>query len=639
MSEREIRLRLPDGSERRVPAGTTAREVAQSIGARLAKAALAAKVNGEVVDLDRPLQEDAEIRILTFEDEEGRAVFRHSSTHVLAQAVKRLWPEAKLGTGPALEDGFYYDIDLPHAPSEEDLARIEEEMRRIVEADYPIVREEWPREKARAFFLERNEPYKVEIVDDLPPDATISVYRQGEFVDLCRGPHVPSTGRIRHFKLLSVSGAYWRAKEGNPVLQRIYGTSFERKEDLEHFLWAREEAKKRDHRRLGPELDLFTFHEEAPGFAFWHPKGWIFYRELERLSREVQERHGYQEVRTPYIYRAELWKTSGHWEHYRDNMFLTEREDEVFGFKPMNCPGHCILYKEKIRSYRDLPLRISEYGPLARCERSGALHGLLRVRGFHQDDAHLFVREDQIEDEIRDVIEIVDEIYSTFGMRYRIVLSTRPEDYMGELALWEKAEAQLAQALQSLGRDFRLNPGDGAFYGPKLDFYVTDALGREWQTATVQLDFQLPVRFDLHYVDRDGQERRPVMIHRAILGSIERFAGILVEHFAGDFPLWLAPVQARVLTVTDEVKGYGAGVRDRLKAAGLRVELDDRSEKIGYKIRQAELEKVPYMLVVGRREAEAGLLAVRSRRGGDEGAMPVEAFAATALERVRSRAL
>ncbi|MBX6723865.1 MAG: threonine--tRNA ligase, partial [Dactylosporangium sp.] len=382
-----------------------------------------------------------------------------------------------------------------------------------------------------------------------------------------RGPHVPSTGRLKHFKLLSVAGAYWRGIEGNPVLQRLYGTSFEKKEDLDHYLWVQEEARKRDHRRLGPELDLFTFHEEAPGFAFWHPKGWTLFRELQELSREVQERHGYQEVRTPYIYRTELWKRSGHWDHYRDNMFISEKEDEQFGFKPMNCPGHCILYGEKIRSYRDLPLRIAEYGPLARCERSGTLHGLLRVRGFHQDDAHLFIREDQIADEVADVVAIVDEIYGVFDMRYRIVLSTRPDDSMGELALWEKAEAQLADALRRLGRDFTLNPGDGAFYGPKLDFYVTDALGREWQTVTVQLDFQFPINFDLTYVDADGQEKRPVMIHRAILGSIERFTGIVVEHFAGDFPLWLAPVQARVLAINDDVAPYAAEVRNRLASA------------------------------------------------------------------------
>lgn len=633
-----ITVRLPFG-ERRVPRGTRPAELLREAPADLARRALVAVVDGEVVDLARPLERDAEVRFLTFDDEAGRAVFRHSTTHLLAQAVKRLYPEARLATGPALADRFYYDIQFPEPIGEADLARIEAEMAKVAAEDLPIVREEWSREAARAFFAERGEPFKVEIVDEIPEGQPISVYRQGEFVDLCRGPHVPSTGRLRHFKLLNVAGAYWRGVEGNPVLQRVYGTSFERREDLDRYLWVREEARRRDHRRLGPELDLFSFHDEAPGFAFWRPKGWVLFRELERLSREVQERHGYEEVRTPYIYRAELWKVSGHWEHYRDNMFLSEREGEVFGFKPMNCPGHCLLFAEKVRSYRDLPLRIAEYGPLARCERSGTLHGLLRVRGFHQDDAHLFLREDQIADEIADVVAIVDEIYGVFAMPYRIVLSTRPEDFMGEPELWERAEAQLAEALDRIGRPYRLNPGDGAFYGPKLDFYVTDALGREWQTATVQLDFQMPIQFGLRYVASDGRERTPVMIHRAILGSIERFTGILVEHFAGDFPLWLAPVQARVLTISDEVAAYAREAAAALRGAGLRVEVDDRGEKIGLKIRDAETAKVPYMLVVGRREAEAGELAVRARKGENLGAMTVAAFAERALDEVRSRRL
>lgn len=621
-----IQITMPDGSVREYEKGVTPARVAADIGPRLARGAVAAKLDGRLLGLGQPLSEGGHLQILTFNDEEGREVYRHSAAHVMAQAVKRLFPEARLAIGPAIEDGFYYDIDAPRSLSPEDLERIEAEMARIVQEDIPFERHVLDRDAALDFFRKRGEVYKVELIEDLPPDEEISLYRQGEFTDLCRGPHLPSTGRIKAFKLLGLAGAYWRGDEKRPMLQRIYGTAFDKKEDLEQFLWRREEAKKRDHRKLGPELDLFSFKEEAPGFCFWHPKGVIVYNALIDFSREVQARYGYQEVKTPPIMDIDLWKRSGHWDHYRDNMYFIDKEDEHFAVKPMNCPAHCLLYKNKIRSYRDLPLRISEYGQLARFERSGTLHGLLRVRGFVQDDAHLFVREDQIQDEIGRVLEILDAIYAPFQMPYHIKLSTRPDDYMGEPALWEKAEAALAAALEKAGRTYQLNPGDGAFYGPKLDFEVTDSLGRRWQCATVQLDFQLPVKFDLTYRDADGGETRPVMIHRAIMGSLERFIGILVEHYAGAFPVWLAPVQVKVLPIADRHAGYAREVAARLQEAAVRVEVDDRNEKIGARIRDAQMEKVPYMLVVGDKEAEAALVAVRSRRNGDEGAVPLGEF-------------
>ncbi len=626
-----IEITFPDGSARKYEAGTTPAQVAAGIGPRLAKAAVAARLDGRVIGLSQPLEQGGRLEILTFNDPDGREVYRHSAAHVMAQAVKRLFPEARLAIGPAIEDGFYYDIDAGRPLTPEDLERIEAEMARIVEEDLPFERRALGRDEAARFFREKGEVYKVEIIQDVPPGEEISLYRQGEFTDLCRGPHLPSTGRLRAFKLLNVAGAYWRGDERRPMLQRVYGTAFDDPRELERFLWRREEAKRRDHRKLGPELDLFSFREEAPGFAFWHPKGVTLYNTLVDFSREVQARHGYQEVRTPPIMDISLWRRSGHLDHYRDNMYFIDKEDEHFAVKPMNCPAHCLLYKSKIRSYRDLPLRIAEYGQLARFERSGTLHGLLRVRGFVQDDAHLYVREDQIQEEIGRVLEILDAIYAPFQMPYGIKLSTRPEDHMGDPELWNKAEAALAAALEAAGRPYQLNPGDGAFYGPKLDFEVTDSLGRRWQCATVQLDFQMPQKFDLTYRDADGGERRPVMIHRAIMGSLERFIGILVEHYAGAFPTWLAPVQVKVLPIADRHHEYARAVADRLRAAGVRAEVDARNEKIGARIRDAQLEKVPYMLVVGDKEAEAGRVAVRSRAAGDEGAVAVEAF----LERVR----
>jgi len=621
-----VNVTLPDGSVREYPAGITIGEAVAQIGRGLAKAAIAAKVGGVVVDLSYKLEGDCALQVLTFKDEDGREVFRHTSTHIMAQAIKRLFPEAKLTVGPPLKDTYYYDIDMPRPFTPDDMVAIEKEMARIIEADYPIVRSEVSREKAKEFFAAKGEDYKVLLVDKVPEGEEISMYTQGEWTDLCAGPHVPSTGRIKAFKLLSVAGAYWEANQANKMLQRVYGTSFESKQDLEQYLFQLEEAKRRDHRKLGPELGLVMFKEETPGFPFWLDKGWKVYRELENWSRKMQSDLGYIEVRTPWIVGSKVYETSGHWYHYRQNMFTIESEGQDFATKPMNCPNHCLVFKNELRSYRDLPIKMGEYGPLARYEASGTLHGLLRVRGMHQDDAHLFVRKDQIEEMIREVLHLVDSIYTPLGLPYEIKLSTRPADFMGEVELWDEAEASLARALDGMGRAYKLNPGEGAFYGPKLDFDVTDALGRKWQCATCQLDFQLPIKFDLTYVGEDGKEHRPVMIHRAIMGTLERFIGILIEHFAGAFPAWMAPVQARVLPITDRQHGYAADVVAKLRAAGLRVEQDQRNEKIGYKIREAEMQKIPYIVVVGDKEMEAGAVAVRRRGQKDLGAMPMDAF-------------
>ncbi|PSR25639.1 MAG: threonine--tRNA ligase [Sulfobacillus thermosulfidooxidans] len=584
--------------------------------------ALAAWIDGDVVDLNRPLPHGGQLQWLTFEDSSGQRVFRHSSAHLLAQAVKRLWPEAKLGTGPALDDGFYYDIWLPNPLKEDDLQRIEEMMRTIVQENLDIERVELSREEALALFKDRHEDFKLEIIQRIPEGTTISAYRQGEFIDLCSGPHLPSTGLIQAIKLTNVSGAYWRGNENNPMMTRIYGTSFPSQAALQQYMERLEEVKQRDHRRLGPQLDLFSFREEAPGFAFWHPKGFQLYRTLEEFSRRLQSERGYEEVSTPWIYRVGLWQRSGHWDHYRDNMFLMEREDELLGAKPMNCPGHALLFKESIRSYRDLPIRYAEYGPLSRFERSGTLHGLLRVRGFHQDDAHLFVREDQINQEMFGVLDLVDIVFRAFGLPYEVVFSTRPDDYMGSLELWNKAEKDLEAVLHERGIKYQINPGDGAFYGPKLDISAIDSLGRHWQLATVQLDFQLPEKFDLTYVDQDGSEKRPVMIHRAIMGSVERFVGILVEHYGGAFPLWLAPVQVVVIPITDQQLNYAQEIAQKLKRQGLRVEVDARNQKMNYKIREAQLRKIPRMLIVGGRDLENHTVSVRTREEGDIGAKP-----------------
>ena len=645
-----VALVLPDGSRRDVEPGTTAADVAAGIGRRLAAAAAAARVGERVVDLHRPLDEVAgtgptPFAILTPADPQGLEVLRHTCAHVLAQAIRRLYPGTHLAIGPVIADGFYYDMEVRDAAGApvrltvEDFPTIEREMARVIAEDFPVQRERWARGEARAHFEKDGEAFKVEIIDDLPPEAEITVYRQGDFHDLCRGPHLPSTGRIPAFKLLSVAGAYWRGDEHRPMLQRLYGTAFPSSKELEHYLWVQEEAKKRDHRRLGPELGLFLLRDEAAGFPFWLPKGYAIWRVLEDWSRQLQAAAGYQEVSTPIIMRSELWERSGHWGHYQENMFTLEREDERFAVKPMNCPAHCILYGSQTRSYRDLPLRLAEYGQLARYERSGTLHGLLRVRSLHQDDAHIFVTPEQILDEIGSVLRLVDIVYRTLGMAYEIRLATRPESFIGDPAVWERAEADLAAAVRAAGKEAQIAPGDGAFYGPKLEFHVTDALGRRWQCATVQLDFNFPERFDLWYTGADGERHRPVMIHRAIFGTLERFIGVLLEHFAGAFPAWLAPVQATVLPIADRHQEAAARVLQTLQQAGFRAEMDGRPEKIGYRIRAAQVQKVPYMLVIGDREQDAGTVAVRERHGGDQGTVPVGEFVSRLRTEVAERRL
>ncbi len=564
---------------------------------------------------------------------------RHSCSHVMAQAVKQLFPDVKLAIGPAIEDGFYYDFLKPEPFTAEDLERIEERMREILKQDLPFVREEMPRAAAIRFFEERGEPFKVEILKAIDAP-TVSLYRQGDFVDLCRGPHVPSTGHIKAFKLLSCSGAYWRGSEKNPMLQRIYGTAWLSREDLDKYLWRLEEAKKRDHRKLGRELDLFVFQDISPGAAFWLPKGMVIFRELERFWRDVHDARGYQEISTPVLVAKRLWEQSGHWDHYRENMFLVEAEEQIFSLKPMNCPESTYVYRHHLRSYRDLPLRFSELGRLHRFERSGTLAGMFRVRQFTQDDAHIYCRPDQLQAEIMSVLEIVQLLYGTFGFEPRFFLSTKPDGAMGDPALWQQAEAALQDALAKRDLPHELRAGEGAFYGPKIDAVISDVLGRDWQLATIQLDFvMLPERFALEYIDADGQAKRPVAIHRAIYGSFERFVGILTEHFAGAFPTWLAPVQARVLPVSEKIAAYGRSVFERLREAGIRAELDDRNEKLNYRIREAQLQKIPYMLIVGARESQDGTVSLRRRTDGDAGVVAVEGFLAGLAAEISSRSV
>lgn len=581
----------------------------------------------------------SEENLYTFENEQYRKTYWHTCSHVMAQAVKRLWPETKLAIGPAIDNGFYYDLDSKEAFTPEDLEKIEAEMRKICKEKLKLERFELPREEAIRFMEERDEPYKVELIHDLPEDAVISFYRQGEFTDLCAGPHLDSTGRIKGnaVKLTACNAAYWRGDSSRQTLQRIYGVAFPRKEELDAYLARIEEAKKRDHRKLGRELGLFMLTEEGPGFPFFLPKGMVLRNTLLDYWREAHKRYGYVEISTPIILNQELWHRSGHWDHYKDNMYTTVIDGEDYAVKPMNCPGGMLVYKSEPHSYRDLPLRMAELGLVHRHELSGALHGLFRVRCFTQDDAHIFMTRDQMKDEIKNVVRIFDEIYSTFGLNYQIELSTMPEDPMGEEEVWHFAEATLKAAIEEMGKDFVINEGDGAFYGPKLDFHLADSLGRTWQCGTIQLDFQMPERFELEYVGEDGEKHRPVMIHRALLGSIERFIGVITEHFAGAFPTWLSPVQAKILTITDRVDGYAEQVRQALDAEGLRVELDVRNEKIGKKIREAQMEKVPFMLVIGDKEAENGQVAVRTRRGGDEGVMGVADFTARILEEIRTK--
>ena len=577
----------------------------------------------------------------TFENKEYRDTYRHTTSHILAQAVKRLYPDTKLAIGPSIDDGFYYDLDSETVFTPEILEKIEAEMRKICKEKLPIERFELPREEAIALMKEKDEPYKVELIEDLPEDAPISFYRQGEFTDLCAGPHVDNTGRIKGnaIKLMSCTGAYWRGDSSRKMLQRIYGTSFLKKEELEAYLNRLEEAKKRDHRKLGRELGLFMLADEGPGFPFFLPKGMVLKNTLLDYWRSVHKRYGYVEISTPIILNQDLWHRSGHWEHYKNNMYTTVIDGEDYAVKPMNCPGGMLVYKNEPHSYRDLPMRVAELGIVHRHELSGALHGLFRVRCFTQDDAHIFMTPEQMKDEIKGVVQIFDEIYSTFALSYKIELSTMPEDHMGDEETWRMAEATLKAAIEELGKPYEINEGDGAFYGPKLDFHLSDSIGRTWQCGTIQLDFQMPERFELEYVGEDGQKHRPVMIHRALLGSIERFIGVITEHFAGAFPTWLAPVQVKVMTITDRSRGWAVEAAQQLEALGIRVETDLRNEKIGYKIREAQSQKIPYMLVIGDKEAEAGTVAVRTRTGGDKGAMPLDEFAAMILEQIKTRSL
>lgn len=633
-----IKVTLKDGSVKEYNKGISIKEVAESISAGLARVALAGEVDGKVRDLSYQLNEDCKLNLLTFDDEGGKHAYRHTTSHILAQAVKRLYPNVKLAIGPAIDNGFYYDFDVEKPFSVEELAQIEEEMKKIIKEDLKLERFVLPRDEAIKFMEEKGETYKVELIRDLPEGETISFYKQGEFVDLCAGPHVETTGKIKAFKLLSVAGAYWRGNEKNKMLQRIYGTAFSKKSDLDDYLFRLEEAKKRDHRKLGKELDLFDIYEEGPGFPFFMPKGMVLRNILENYWREEHQARGYQEIRTPIILNEDLWHRSGHWDHYKENMYFTKIDEGDFAIKPMNCPGGMLVYKRKLHSYRDLPQRLAELGLVHRHELSGALHGLMRVRCFTQDDAHIFMTPEQVKDEVLGVINLIDDFYKVFGFKYHVELSTRPEDSMGTDEQWEMATNALKEALEAKGMEYKINEGDGAFYGPKIDFHLEDSIGRTWQCGTIQLDFQMPQRFDLNYIGPDGEKHRPVMIHRVVFGSIERFIAILTEHFAGAFPTWLSPVQVKVLPLIDKHHDYAAEVKAQLEAKGIRVEVDWRNEKIGYKIREAQLEKIPYMLVIGDKEMENGAVAVRSRKDGDLGAMAVKDFIDKIVEEVETKA-
>jgi threonyl-tRNA synthetase len=620
-------IRLIDGSERNVERPLTVAALAAAIGPGLARAAIAGKVNGQLVDTSFPIEHDSEVAIVTEKDPEALAIIRHSAAHLLAHAVKQLFPEAQVTIGPVIENGFYYDFSFGRPFTPEDLVRIEKRMAELSKQDVPVQREVWDRSEAINFFKGLGEHYKAQIIESIPAGEAVSLYRQGDFIDLCRGPHVPSTGRLKVFKLMSVAGAYWRGDSKNEMLQRIYGTAWLRKEDQDAYLHALAEAEKRDHRKLGRQLDLFHHQDEAPGMVFWHPKGWVLWQQIEQYMRAVFRDNGYQEIRTPQVIDRALWEKSGHWENFRDNMFTTESESRDFAVKPMNCPGHVQVFNQGIKSYRDLPLRLAEFGACHRNEPSGALHGLMRVRAFTQDDAHIFCSEDQVEGEVTRFIDLLERVYADFGFDQILVkLSTRPPKRVGTEEQWDQAEAGLASALRNTGRAFELQPGEGAFYGPKIEFSLKDSLARVWQCGTIQLDFSMPGLLGAEYVAEDNSRRVPVMLHRAILGSMERFIGILIEHHGGAFPLWLAPVQAVVMNVSEGQVDYVQEVAARLKAAGLRVVADLRNEKITYKIREHSLQKLPYQLIVGEREVGARGISVRARSGEDLGAMSLEAF-------------
>ncbi|HEX2924761.1 MAG TPA: threonine--tRNA ligase [Ruminiclostridium sp.] len=632
-----IRITLKDGSSKEYQEGVTVREVAESISSGLARASLAGEVDGKVTDLDFRPEKDCQVNLLTFDDEGGKHAYRHTASHVMAQAVKRLYPNIKLAIGPAIDTGFYYDFDREKPFSIEELESIEKEMEKIIKEDLKLERFVLPRDEAISFMEEKGEPYKVELIKELPENEEISFYRQGDFVDLCAGPHLPGTGKLKAVKLLSVAGAYWRGNEKNKMLQRIYGTAYPKKSQLDEYLFRIEEAKKRDHRKLGRELDLFDILDEGPGFPFFMPKGMVLRNLLEDFWRSEHKRAGYQEIKTPVILNKELWLRSGHWDTYKENMYTVEIDEQEFAIKPMNCPGGILVFKRKLHSYRDLPQRMGELGLVHRHELSGALHGLMRVRCFTQDDAHIFMTPEQITDEIVGVINLIDEFYKVFGFKYNVELSTRPENSIGSDEMWELSTAGLKKALDLKGIKYSINEGDGAFYGPKIDFHLEDSIGRTWQCGTIQLDMNLPERFDLSYIGPDGEKHRPVMIHRVVFGSIERFIAILTEHFAGAFPTWLSPVQVKILPLVDKHHDYAYEVKKLLEANDIRGEVDIRNEKIGYKIREAQMEKTPYMLVIGDKETEGRLVSVRSRKDGDLGAVAPEQFVERILDEVSKK--
>ncbi len=624
----DIKVTLKDGSVREYAAGTSLKDIAASLGHKLAKQALLAQVDGRNKDLSDCLQGDAQVEFVLADTPEGLHAIRHTAAHIMAQAIQHLFPDVKFAIGPAIATGFYYDLDSQHTFTPEDLRAIEEEMARIVKEDIPLQRHELPRGEALAMFDAKGEKYKVELINDLPEDAVISTYTQGDFTDLCAGPHCPSTGRVKAFKLQSIAGAYWRGSEKNKMLQRIYGTAFNSKEELAAYLHMLEEAARRDHRKLGRELDIFAVMEEGPGFPFFLPNGMIIREELIKYWRSVHRRYNYEEISTPMILSRKLWEQSGHWDHYKENMYFTQIDEMDYAVKPMNCPGGMLVYKLHPHSYKELPIRAGELGLVHRHELSGALHGLFRVRCFTQDDAHIFMMESQIKEEIQNVIRLFDEVYATFGLKYHAELSTKPENAMGDDATWERTTNALKAAMEDFGLAYVINEGDGAFYGPKIDFHLQDSIGRTWQCGTIQLDMQLPERFDLTYTGEDGQKHRPVMIHRVVYGSIERFIGILIEHYAGAFPAWLAPCQVRILPITDKHAPYAQKLAAKFFDLGLRVKVDDRNEKLGYKIREAQVQKVPYSLIVGDKEVENGTVNVRRRGEGDLGPMDVDAFIA-----------
>ncbi|MGB4388848.1 MAG: threonine--tRNA ligase [Caldicoprobacterales bacterium] len=634
-----INITLKDGTTKEFEKGSSVLDIAKAISSGLARVAMAAEVDGQLADLRKPILQDSSLHINTFDDKNGKEAFWHTSSHILAQAVKRLFPEAKLAIGPAIDNGFYYDFDVKDPFTPEDLERIEEEMAKIVKEDYKIERFEMPRQEAIEQMERAGEIYKVELIKDLPEDAVISFYKQDDFADLCAGPHILSTGKVKAIKLLSVAGAYWRGSEKNKMLQRIYGVSYPKKSQLDEYLERLEEAKMRDHRKLGKDLDLFSILEEGPGFPFFHPKGMVLRNELENYWRQEHVKAGYQEIKSPIMLNKDLWVRSGHWDHYKENMYLSKIDESDFAIKPMNCPGSMLLYKRRIYSYRDLPLRMGELGLVHRHELSGALHGLMRVRSFTQDDAHIFMLPDQIKDEIVGVIELVDSFYDVFGFKYHVELSTKPEEAMGSDEDWDRAIGALKEALEHKGIDYTINEGDGAFYGPKIDFHLEDSIGRTWQCGTIQLDFQMPERFDLTYIGPDGEKHRPVMVHRVVFGSIERFIAILTEHYAGAFPAWLAPVQVKLLAITDRSNDYIRQIADLFKDSNIRAEIDLRNEKIGFKIREAQMEKVPYMLIIGDKEVETGTVSVRSRSKGSLGTMKLDEFKELLLKEIENKDL